>query len=69
MVLVVGVVVLHHDVKHGPRVGDGHLGLLRVGGGDGVVLWEGRRKDAPNTICVKLQRPTNLCNGRLGEVK
>lgn len=60
MVLVVGVVILDHNIEYGTWVGYGNLRLLGIGGCDGVVLREGCRKDTPNTICVQLQRTSNL---------
>ena len=66
MVLVVGIVILDHDVEHGAGVLYDNVGLLGVGGGDGVFLREGLGKNAPDTISVQLKRSTNLWEGRLG---
>lgn len=60
MVLVVGVVILDHDIKDGTRVRDGHLGFLWVGSLDDVVLRERRGKDAPDAVRVQLQWTANL---------
>ena len=67
VVLVVGVLVLHHDVEHGPGVGDGHLGLLaRLGRLDDVVLREGGGQDAPDPVRVELERPADLLDELAG---
>ena len=60
MVLMVGVMILNHHIKHCAGVGYGHLRLLRVRGGDGVTLREGGGKDAPDAVCVQLKGTTNL---------
>ena len=40
VVLVVGVVVLDHDVQNCSWVGDGDLGFFGVGCFDDIVLWK-----------------------------
>lgn len=48
---------LDHDVQHGPRVGDGHLGLLHARRCDDKVFRKAVGQDAPYPICVQLQGP------------
>lgn len=45
---------LNHDVQHGPRVGDGHLGLFHASCLDDKVFREAVGQDAPYSICVQL---------------
>lgn len=60
VVLIVGKPLLHHDVQHGPRVRDGHLGLLLITGSHHKVLREGVGEDTPDTISVQLQGPPEV---------
>lgn len=57
VVLIVGKSLFYHDVQHGTRVGDSHLGLLLVTGLHHKVLREGIGEDTPDTISVQLKRP------------
>lgn len=57
MVLIVGKSLLHHDIQHGTRIGDGHLGLLLITGLHHKVFREGVGEDTPDTISVQLQWP------------
>ena len=56
LVLIVGEVVVDHHVQHGPRVGEGDLGLLVVCRVDVEVFWETGGENAPNAVRVQLQR-------------
>lgn len=60
LVLVVGELLVDVLVQHDARVRDVVLGLLRVGGGQRVVLRERGRQAAPDAVGVQLQCQANV---------
>lgn len=55
VVLVISEALLHHDVQHRSRVGNGHLGLLLIAGLYHKVLRKSVGEDTPDTIGVQLK--------------
>ena len=64
LVLRVVAVLVDVDVEHHAGVRDADLRLLLVRGGDGEVLREDRREDAPDPVGVELERLAELLDER-----